>query len=114
MVNAAWKSGIQELVALVDTGFTGELKVSKETANQLGLEVTHTKAIRLGNGEIEEMAASRAVVFMEEVQEVVDVIINPGSTVIGVGLMKKFQYVLTADFPLDMLTLERKAPGSTP
>ncbi len=106
-LTVAWKSSVQRLVVLIDTGFTGELKLSEETAKELGLEVTHTESVQLGNGESKFMPASLALVDMEGTSRLVDVLINPGDTIVGVGLFKKFKYKLTVDFRINSLSLQK-------
>ena len=55
-----WKLGVQEIVALVDTGFTGELKLSPEKATELGLQTTHTETVMLADEKTVNMQASLA------------------------------------------------------
>src|SRR5467141_954705 len=106
-VIVAWKAGVQEHVALVDTGFTGELKLSEEKAIELGLDLTHAEPVTLGDNKTVQMPASIALVSMEGIRYVVNVLIAPGETIIGVGLLKKFQYILNIDFKFNVLTLQK-------
>ncbi|MBU2545244.1 hypothetical protein KKC65_02225 [Patescibacteria group bacterium] len=64
-IAVGWRSGVQEIVALIDTGFTGELKLSKEKASELGLILTHTEHIHLADDSKIDMPASLASVSME-------------------------------------------------
>lgn len=102
-----WQLMTQEIVALVDTGFTGELKLSPKSANELGLRTTHTETILLADEKPIDMPAGLALVSMEGNQKVVDVLIGEGESIIGVGLLKKFQYNLNINFNLNNLTLEK-------
>lgn len=106
-VTVAWKASVQRLVVLIDTGFTGELKLSEDVAKDLGLEITHTESVQLGNGKNEFMPASLALVDLEGTSKLVEVLISPGDTVAGVGLFKKFKYRMTMDFHLKTLQLEK-------
>lgn len=108
-LTVAWKERSQNLVVLVDTGFTGELKLSEETAQELGLQITHTQQVQLGDGKDVSMASSLALVDLEGVSTVVSVLVSPGDTMVGVGLFKKFQYVMHLDFKFNTLLLERSA-----
>lgn len=101
----AWKESVQELVALLDTGFTGELKVSPATATELGLKISHAEPVGLADEQVITMPAALAQVAMEGQAETVDVLIGEGQPVVGVGLLKRFEYHLTVDFPRDELTL---------
>lgn len=102
-----WHLGVQEIVALVDTGFTGELKIPPNKVSELGLQITHTEPICLANEKIVNMQASIAAVSMEGTVKVVNVLVSDGIPIIGVGLLKRFDYALLADFKRDSLTLER-------
>jgi clan AA aspartic protease len=102
-----WRFGAQEFIALIDTGFTGELKVSPETAEQLGLVISHTESVSLGNDEVVSMSASLAAVSMEGVMKTVSVLVSRGMPIVGVSFLKKFGYTLTLDFNLDTLSLQR-------
>lgn len=100
-----WKLGVQTQLALIDTGFTGELRLSEEKAIELGLEKTHIKKVEFGNGKAEYLWYAPAIVSLEGVNQLVDAMIAPGEVVIGVELMKKFEYILKIDFCTGRLTL---------
>ena len=102
-----WKLGVQETVALVDTGFTGELKISPQTAIELGLQITHTEPVILGDQKTVNMQASLAVVSMEGVMNVVNVLVTEGITIIGVGLLRRFGYALNMDVKYNSLVLQK-------
>ncbi len=102
-----WKLGVQEAVALVDTGFTGELKISPEKALELGLEITHTEPVILGDEKAVNMGASLALVSMEGVANVVNVLVANGSPLIGIGLLRKFGYALNVEVKYNSLTLQK-------
>ena len=101
--------GVQEIVGLLDTGFTGELKLSSQTATELGLEVTHTESVALANEETILMRASLAEVVLEDVKNTVSVLIDAGlMPIIGIGLLRSFGYKkINFDFSYNILTLER-------
>lgn len=102
-----WRLGVQEVIALVDTGFTGELKISPEKAIELGLQTTHTERVMLGDEKEVFMPASLALVSMEGTTNVVNVLIAQGITIIGVGLLRKFGYALNIDFKYNSLILQK-------
>ena len=103
----AWTQGVQDHISLIDTGFTGELKMSEEKAKEIGLKVTHTQPVTLADSSIRVMSASIALVSLEGVTNLVNVLISPGDTIIGVGLLKKFQYLLNIDFKFNQLSLQK-------
>lgn len=102
-----WSLGIQEIVALIDTGFSGELKVSPTLASQLGLETTHAEPVTLADETTVNIPASLAVVSMENTKDIVSVLIAHGIPIIGVGLLKRFGYALHIDFKKDALILQK-------
>lgn len=102
-----WKLGVQEIIALVDMGFTGELKISPEKAVELGLETTHTEPVELADENTVNMEASLALVSMEGATNMVDVLIAKGMPIIGVGLMRRFGYALNMDFKYNTLNLQK-------
>ncbi|MDP1688681.1 MAG: hypothetical protein Q8L47_00940 [bacterium] len=102
-----WELGVQEIVALVDTGFTGELKISPEKAFELGLQTTHTEPVTLADEKTVNMQASLALVSMEGSANVVSVLIAQGIPIIGVSLLRRFGYTLNIDFKYNSLTLQK-------
>lgn len=102
-----WTLGVQEIVALVDTGFTGELKIPPTKAAELGLQITHTEPVILADEQRVYMEASLAVVAMEGMRNTVSVLIGKGTPIIGVGLLRRFGYALHMDVRDDSLTLQK-------
>lgn len=102
-----WNLGIQEIVAIVDTGFNGELKVPPQVCNELGLGITHVQPVILGNEEITQVSSALAFVAMEGRTEEVNVLITKGMPVVGVGLLKRFGFKLTIDFKENTVFLEK-------
>lgn len=102
-----WRLGVQETVALVDTGFTGELKISPVKAWELGLQITHAEPVTLADEKIVTMQASLALVSMEGVRNVVNVLVSQGTTIIGVGLLRRFGYALNMDVKYNSLILQK-------
>ena len=104
---AGWRLGVQETVALVDTGFTGELKISPEKALELGLQIPHAEPVTLADEKTVYMQASLALVSMEGVRNVVNVLVSKGTTIIGVGLLRRFGYALNMDVKYNSLLLQK-------
>ena len=103
-----WGLKTKEVLALVDTGFTGELKLSAKEAIDLGIASTHLKFVQLANGEKSQMYAGLAMVSMEGVENMVSALISGGMPIIGVGLLKRFGYNLNIDFKKDFLVLQKQ------
>lgn len=102
-----WKLGVQEIVALVDTGFTGELKISPEKALELGLQTTHTEPVKLADENTVNMQASLVLVSMENIANVVNVLISKGTPIIGIGLLRRYGYALNIDVKYNSLVLQK-------
>lgn len=102
-----WRLGVQDTVALVDTGFTGELKISPEKALELGLQITHAEPVTLADEKTVYMQASLALVSMEGVRNVVNVLVSQGTPIIGVGLLRRFGYALNMDVKYNSLILQK-------
>jgi len=103
----SWKLGVQEIIALVDTGFTGELKLSPEKATELGLQTTHTELVMLADEKTVNMQASLALVSMEGVTNTVNVLISQGIPIIGMELLRRFGYSLNIDLKYNLLILQK-------
>jgi len=102
-----WKLGVQDTIALVDTGFTGELKLSPEKALELGLQITHAERVSLADEKEVYMQASLALVSMEGVVNVVNVLVSQGIPIIGVGILRRFGYSLNMDVKYNSLILQK-------
>ena len=106
-VTVWWNDKVQDIVALIDTGFSGELKVSPSVSSELGLVVTHTQGVLLGNDTGIETPAALVYILMEGTMEEVSVLITPGTGAIGTGLLKRFGYKLIVDFKNSKVQLEK-------
>ena len=102
-----WGLKTKEIVALVDTGFTGELKLSQKEVMDLDIIPTHLESIQLANGKTSQMFAGLAMVSMEGAENTVGTLIGDGMPTIGVGLLKRFGYNLNIDFKSDSLVLQK-------
>ncbi len=106
VVTIAGSASVQQVVALIDTGFTGELKVPPEKISELGLKITHVEKVTLADGASVDMQCSVAIVALESgAVSPANVLVSSGEILIGVGLLKKFGYKLTIDFPNNRLEL---------
>jgi len=102
-----WGIKTKEVVALVDTGFTGELKLSPKEVFDLGLEMTHMESVALANEKTVNMFAGLTSVSMEGIKNEINVLVSDGIPTIGVGLLKRFGYNLNIDFKKDLLVLQK-------
>ena len=98
IVNIGWKEMVQQVVAIIDTGFTGELKIPPESMRDFNVFPTHTERIELANKSIVPMPACLLEVSLEGEVKTVEAVVDEGDILIGVGLLKKFGYILKIDF----------------
>ena len=98
---------VQEMLAMVDTGFTGELKTTKEVGLDFGLEITHGEKVRLGDNRVVNMEAGVTIVEMEGIRKVVNVLFSKGMSVVGIEFLKKFKYNLYLYSAEDRFELQR-------
>ena len=98
---------VETIPALVDTGFTGELKMPAEIAAPLGIATQAVKNIVFGNFESMSHGIGRADIAMEGLRKDVEVLVGRGPTIIGVKLLRKFGYTLKMDFVGNIFYLER-------
>jgi len=96
---------VQDQVVLVDTGFTGELKVSTETANNLRLIPTGVEPVTVGHGKNVSMSTALAYVSLNGMAHLVNVLIADGVEAVGIELLKKFRLKLHVDTPLNVISL---------
>jgi len=75
--------------------------------SELGLQTTHTQAVTLGNEKTVYMGSSLALVSMEGISNVVNVLIDQGMTIIGIGLLRRFGYSLNMDVKYNSLELSK-------
>jgi clan AA aspartic protease len=97
----------EKAIVLVDTGFTGELKLSAKAALNLNILPDRLERVELADGKIVKMSAGFAEVSMEGIKNKVEVLISDSMPTIGVGLLKRFGYNLKIDFKKDYLLLEK-------
>ncbi len=105
LLTVGWNNTVQQIVAIVDTGFTGDLKVPPITAVELGLATTHAEPVRVADGRTSQMRACLVYVSMEGVIKTVSALVAPGDVILGIGLLKKFGYNLQINFDEKKLLL---------
>lgn len=102
-----WRFGVQSHLALMDTGFTGDIKVSPEIATDLGLVAFQSESISLGNDEVIQIPISLGVASMEGVLKSVTIHISNGIPIVGMSFLKKFGYTLMVDPKANVCTLQK-------
>ena len=66
-VVVAWGQAVQAPFVILDTGFTGDLQVTPEIAQELGLKVIGVTKTQIANGAIVNVPVALAIAVMEGV-----------------------------------------------
>ncbi len=93
----SWNDTTVSPFFILDTGSTGDLKITPEMARDLGLESTGVGKITIANGQTFETRIAVAYASMEGVREPVSIVIEEGSPLAGIGLFTKFGYKVVVD-----------------
>ncbi len=104
--NIAWGPVAQTQYFVLDTGFTGDLIVTPEIAEDLGLEITNMTSAHLVAGEIINLPTATALALMEGEQLYVSVVIAKGWPLLGMSFLEKFNYKAIVDCYKKTVTLE--------
>lgn len=105
----AWGIAIIKQFFILDTGFTGDLKISKEKAEELGLDPIGAERISFADNRSTEAPIALAYTAMEDVtnKQAVSVVIDDGAPLVGIGLLTKFGYKATIDCKWRTVELEK-------
>ncbi len=101
-------TGFREYQAVIDTGFSGDIKLAEEFAEQLGLEMLYMHGTTLANGQTHDVPAALGFVWVDKRLKEVTILIAPGETMIGIGLFKKLGCLMTLHCGEDWVTLETR------
>jgi predicted aspartyl protease len=82
---------------ILDTGFSGYIKVDQQTADELGIEVQGVTHIDIANGERIPAGVSTGYAELENKKKPIDIIIAKGSPLAGMGLFTLFEYKVVVD-----------------
>jgi predicted aspartyl protease len=96
-VTVAFNHAVQTPFFILDTGFTGDLQVTRKIAQELGLKVSGVTQSRIANGQIIAVPTAIAVAAMAGVAKIVQVLISDSSPLAGISLLTKFGYTAVVD-----------------
>ena len=74
-VFVAWGQAVQATYAVLDTGFSGDLQVTPQMAEELGLEVIGVTEVKIASGEVVAVPAALAMASMEREIQTIEVLI---------------------------------------
>lgn len=103
----AWGQAVQSPFVVLDTGFTGDIQVTSQIAQELGLQVTGVKNARIANGQIIPVQTALALASLEGSTNYIDVMISESMPLVGISFLSKFGYKATVDCKYRTVLLEK-------
>ncbi len=101
------RQSVQTPFVILDTGFTGDLQVTPDIANELELEVIGVTRAQIANGEVIDIPVAQAIAAMEGVMRSIEVLIADGMPLVGINFLTKFCYTAILDCKEKTITLAR-------
>ena len=92
---------------ILDTGFTGDIQVTKKVAQDLGLEITGITQTTIANGQTISVKTALAYSTMEGVKRIVNILISENMPLVGINFLKKFNYKAIVDCKNKTVALKR-------
>ncbi len=100
-----WGNKVQEIVALIDTGFDGDVRLPSEYKNELGLIFDHIERFQFADSSEKDIPASIAYSELNGATNSLDIAILDGTPMIGMGFLKKFQTILSINLKQNTVEL---------
>ncbi len=104
-----WGKSVQKPLAILDTGFSGDLQVTPKIAKQLQLVSAGTVNVKIANGQVVQVPISKAVSSMEGAQKYIEVLVAESTPLVGIGFFSKFSYKVVVDCKNRKISLARVA-----
>ncbi len=92
-----WGQSVQKPLAILDTGFSGDLQITPKIAQELGLKSTNIVRVQIANGQIVSVPVALALASMEGRQIYVQVLISESAPLLGISFLTKFSYKAVVD-----------------
>ncbi len=102
----SWDGGVQTPSFVLDTGFTGDIAVTKQMAKDLGLNFDSISTMQTATGKIENISAATAFATMEGETLYVTAILVKGKPLLGISFLEKFKYKAIVDCKNKTVSLE--------
>ncbi|PIR45237.1 MAG: hypothetical protein COV10_00365 [Candidatus Vogelbacteria bacterium CG10_big_fil_rev_8_21_14_0_10_51_16] len=106
-VFVAWGQAVQATYAVLDTGFSGDLQVTPQMAEELGLEVIGVTEVKIASGEVVQVPVALAMASMEREIQTIEVLIAESMPLMGISFLTKFSYKALVDCKHRTVTLEK-------
>jgi predicted aspartyl protease len=94
-----FQGGVSAPLFIIDSGFSGFLKVNSETAKDLGMEESKLDVAHFRNANGERIPARLAYGFaeLENQKKSIEIIVADGPELLGIGFMSTFGYKAIID-----------------
>lgn len=102
----AWGQISQDSLFILDTGFTGDLVITKKMAKELNLDIAGQSSAIIANDQIIDVPVANLIANMEGVQLYVTAFITDGWPLLGISFLQKFGYKAVVDCKKKTVTLE--------
>lgn len=87
-----WGQSIRKTHFVLDTGFTGDLTVPPQIADELRLEIVGVQTTGIADGTNSTMPTALAFTEMEGSKQEVNILITKSFPLAGIGFFTKFGY----------------------
>ncbi len=105
-IDVLWEDVVQSVLMVLDTGFTGDIKITPEIAQELNLTNFNIVSIKTGDGKVVDLPSYSAIASIPNTKLFVDVIVSEGVPLLGIGFLKKFGCKATVDCKNRVVQLE--------
>ena len=102
-----WGDEAQRSLAVLDTGFTGDLQITPKMAQELRLKSSSTINVQIANGQTIKVPVVFAVSSMEGEIKYVQALVSDGTPLVGINFLSKFSYKATVDCKNKIVSLNR-------
>ena len=106
-ITIGWDHGTKSWAAILDTGFSGDLQITPEIAQELGIAKKSIAYATMADGKVAEIPMGIAVVALEDTKRPVRVLISAGTVLAGIGLLTKFGYKAIVDCKHKKVALQK-------
>ena len=96
-VTIGWEEAAQTSLAVLDTGFSGDLQITPKLAKELNLKSTTAVSVQIASGQIVDVPITTAVSSMEGEKQYVKVLISDSTPLLGITFLSKFSYKAIVD-----------------
>ncbi len=100
-----WKNKVQDIPALIDTGFDGDVRISRKEARDLNLILDHVQVFEFADGSTKDVPASIGYSDFNGMVGSVNIAVLDGGPTVGMGFLKKFDAILTINLKQKSVTI---------